>query len=286
MSHGDRGTAAHRKVYRDPHARARVRTEAAGLAWLRSAAGAPVAEVLSTSDHELVLAQLPPASPGPTEAFRFGRELAATHLAGAESFGALPPGSEPVDGQVWIGEAPLPIGTADRWGAFYADYRVLPYVTQLRHEGRLTSAETALFQQVADRLRSEDPMVCGPAEPPARIHGDLWSGNIVWSRGPLPAAQAHGPDSPPVCGWLIDPCAHGGHRETDLAMLSLFGLTQLDRVIDGYESRVQLSPGWQERLPVHQLHPLLVHAVLFGDHYLRQALSAARSLGRSPIRPG
>src|SRR5205085_668353 len=101
----------------------------------------------------------------------------------------------------------------------------------------------------------------GPAEPAARLHGDLWSGNVSWTtRGAV----------------LIDPAAHGGHRETDLAMLALFGHPGLDDVVAGYESVTPLAAGWRERLPLHQLHPLLVHAVLFGGGYGAQAEAAAR----------
>jgi fructosamine-3-kinase len=102
----------------------------------------------------------------------------------------------------------------------------------------------------------------GPAEPPARIHGDCWSGNVLWSGGR---------------GWLIDPAAHGGHRESDLAMLALFGAPYLDRVLAAYQDVTPLAAGWQARMPLHQLHPLLVHVCLFGTGYREAALSAARA---------
>ena len=98
-----------------------------------------------------------------------------------------------------------------------------------------------------------------PAEP-ARLHGDLWAGNVLWS--------ASGP-------VLVDPAAHGGHRETDLAMLALFGLPHLDRVLAAYDEAWPLDDGWRDRVALHQLHPLLVHAALFGGGYGRQAVSAA-----------
>jgi fructosamine-3-kinase len=77
--------------------------------------------------------------------------------------------------------------------------------------------------------------------------------------------------------WLIDPAAHGGHRETDLAMLALFGTPHLERVIDGYAATAPLADGWRSRIPLHQLHPLLVHVCLFGAGYRDSALAAARS---------
>jgi fructosamine-3-kinase len=76
--------------------------------------------------------------------------------------------------------------------------------------------------------------------------------------------------------WLIDPAAHGGHRETDLAMLQLFGCPHLDRVLRGYLAEWPLADGWQRRIPLHQLYPLLVHVELFGRSYAHQAVTAAR----------
>jgi fructosamine-3-kinase len=97
--------------------------------------------------------------------------------------------------------------------------------------------------------------------PAARLHGDLWNGNVLWT------AQG---------ALLIDPAAHGGHPETDLAMLALFGLPYLDEMLTAYVATSPLPPGWQLRVGLHQLHPLLVHAVLFGPGYGAQAGQLAR----------
>jgi fructosamine-3-kinase len=105
--------------------------------------------------------------------------------------------------------------------------------------------------------------VAGPAEPPSRIHGDCWSGNVLWSGGR---------------GWLIDPAAHGGHRDSDLAMLSLFGAPHLREILAAYQEAAPLADGWAARVPLHQLHPLLVHACLFGDAYTGSAVAAARAV--------
>ena len=87
-------------------------------------------------------------------------------------------------------------------------------------------------------------------------------------------------------GWLIDPAAHGGHRETDLAMLALFGAPDLDRILAGYHDTVPLAAGWRSRIPLHQLHPLLVHACLFGASYREEVRSAARAVaGRATSEP-
>jgi fructosamine-3-kinase len=75
---------------------------------------------------------------------------------------------------------------------------------------------------------------------------------------------------------LIDPAAHGGHREADLAMLALFGCPHLERVVGAYAEAQPLAEGWRERVALHQVHPLLLHAVLFGGSYAAQAVRAAR----------
>jgi fructosamine-3-kinase len=77
--------------------------------------------------------------------------------------------------------------------------------------------------------------------------------------------------------WLIDPAAQGGHRETDLAMLALFGAPYLDRIVACYQEIAPLAAGWRARVPLHQLHPLLVHVCLFGASYRSAVLAAARA---------
>ncbi|MFM8350416.1 MAG: fructosamine kinase family protein, partial [Actinomycetales bacterium] len=124
-------------------------------------------------------------------------------------------------------------------------------------------ADLIAIQRLGDQLADGRVRLCGPAEDPARLHGDLWSGNLLWrSRDVV----------------VIDPSAHGGHRESDLAMLALFGLPFLDVVLEGYQEVWPLSAGWQERVPLHQLYPLLVHATLFGGSYGATAGSIAHRL--------
>jgi fructosamine-3-kinase len=224
-------------------------TEAAGLDWLGAAGGGrPLPAVLAHDTDLLVLPWLAEERPAAGAVDRLGRELAALHAAGSPVFGAEQDG--------WIGAAELENGPLDGWPEFYATRRVLPYVRQLRDAGRMTAREAAVFDRLAARL----PGLAGPAEPPARNHGDLWTGNVLWSGGR---------------GWLIDPAAHGGHRETDLAMLTLFGDGWVPRLLDAYAEVNPPADGWRERQRLHQVHPLLVHAVLFDGGYLAAALSAA-----------
>ncbi|HEY4418682.1 MAG TPA: fructosamine kinase family protein [Pseudonocardia sp.] len=229
--------------------------EAAGLRWLRVPGGPSVPAVLDVDPHRLVTEFVPRGSPDARTAAAFGSSLAHLHGAGAPAFGAAPP-----DGpsEAWIGRAPMRNEPSTSWPEWFAADRVLPYLRAASDAGELTGGEAAVVERVCDRL----PALAGPAEPPARLHGDLWSGNVLWSPGGA---------------WLIDPAAHGGHRETDLAMLALFGCPHLDAVLRAYDETAPLAAGWGERVPLHQLFPLLVHVVLFGRGYAGQAVAAARA---------
>ena len=191
--------------------------------------------------------------PGPAAAERFGRDLARLHGAGAEAFGAPWPGfiaSLPLDNE--------PARGPEAWPQWYANRRLLPFLRRAADAGTLAPADVRLVESVADRIGD----LAGPAEPPSRVHGDCWSGNVLWSAGR---------------GWLIDPAAHGGHRETDLAMLALFGAPGLDRILAAYAEASPLADGWRSRVALHQLHPLLVHACLFGSGYAGAVHDAART---------
>ncbi|NYD40179.1 fructosamine kinase family protein [Nocardioides panaciterrulae] len=224
-------------------------SEARGLRWLAEADGLAVPEVLAV-DHEcLILAWVEPGRTTPDAASAFGRALARTHAAGAPSYG--------LDRDGWIGTLPLPNRPAGTWAEFYATRRVLPYLKLARDRGHLEPEDAGVIEAVARRLPD-----LVPEEGPARLHGDLWNGNVLWGGD----GAAH----------VIDPAAHGGHRETDLAMLALFGLPQLPRALEAYAETAPLADGWQDRTPLHQLHPLLVHACLFGGGYGARAAQAAR----------
>ncbi|QWB27970.1 MULTISPECIES: fructosamine kinase family protein [Streptomyces] len=233
-----------------------TRAEAAGLRWL---AGAGTVRVPGVHGHDgswLVIDRVPQGRASREAADRFGRDLAALHAAGAPAFGAPPPDG-PAD--AYIGLAPMRNEPDTDWPRWYAAHRVLPYLRRAVDQGTVRPGEAAVVERLCERL----PGLAGPAEPPARLHGDLWNGNVLWgSDGQV---------------WLIDPAAHGGHRETDLAMLRLFGCPHLDVVLEGYRDEAPLADGWADRVGVHQLFPLLVHAVLFGRGYAEQALGVARS---------
>ena len=240
-----------------------VAAEVAGLRWLAEPGAIPVPEVLGHDADWLLLEYLPAAQPNRSAATRFGRDLAGTHAAGAAAFGAGPPGGPT---QAWIGRAPMVNVTGADWPDWYVEHRVLPYLRMARDGGGLTAEQASVIEAACQVL----PSVAGPPVRPARLHGDLWSGNVCWS-------LAH---TEQVAGWLIDPAAHGGHPETDLAMLALFGCPHRDAVLAGYQEISPLAEGWPDRIALHQLFPLLVHVVLFGAGYAGQAVAAARSTQR------
>jgi fructosamine-3-kinase len=229
--------------------------EANSLRWLAEADAVPVPEVLAVTEAALVISMIPSGHATPSAAFRFGTELARLHAAGSEDFGAPWRGfiaSLPLD------NTPAPPGLTP-WPQWYASRRLLPYLRRAVDSGALRPEDARLVEAVTDRIDA----LAGPAEPPSRIHGDLWAGNVLWSGDR---------------GWLIDPAAHGGHRETDLAMLALFGAPHLDRILVGYNDTTPLAAGWRSRVPLHQLHPLLVHACLFGASYAEEVRFAARAV--------
>jgi fructosamine-3-kinase len=226
-------------------------SEAQGLRWLGEATrdgGVAVPEVLAVDDGSLILRWVESGKASADVAGSFGQALARTHRAGAPAFGAERDG--------FISSLPLPNRTADTWAEFYAVRRVLPYLKLACDRGHVTDDQAATIESVIGRLTD-----LLPVEPPARLHGDLWNGNVLWGQD----GQV----------WLIDPAAYGGHRELDLAMLSLFGMPHLPRVLDAYAEAAPLADGWEDRLPLHQLFPLLVHAALFGGGYGARAADAA-----------
>ncbi len=231
-------------------------SEAAGLAWLAAAGGARIVRVLAVEPGRIDLEALEAASPAPAHATAFGAALAATHDAGASAFGVPPTGWT---GPTFIGNQPLATrpGGWPAWGAFTAEQRVLPYARLAAERGSIGGADLRRVEEAAERLASG---ALDDGDPPARLHGDLWNGNVQWTADGV---------------VLIDPAAAGGHRETDLAMLALFGCPHLAGVLRGYTAAHPLRPGWEERVPMHQLHPLAVHAASHGPSYAAPLVAAA-----------
>ena len=225
-------------------------TEANGLTWLREAGTIPVPEVLAVSDDapsHLVLEWIDRGHPHAGTEAALGRSLAALHRAGAPCFGR--------EDRRTTGSRGLPNEPTATWAEFYGTQRLLPLAKLARDGGALPESACAALEDVAGRLDA----IFSTTEPPARLHGDLWAGNR------LVAADGQ--------SWLIDPAAHGGHREFDLAMMRLFGGFGAD-CFAAYEESFPLEAGWPERVALHQLAPLAVHAIKFGGSYVRATVDA------------
>lgn len=218
-------------------------SEAEGLQWLAEADALPVATPLVWGPDWLALEWIESAPPAPDAAEGLGRGLARLHAAGAERFGRA--------GGGWIGPLPQP-GHADpgeRWSRFYAEQRLAPLTRRACDAGRLPAKTRARLERVIGEIDG----LAGPDEPPARLHGDLWAGNVLSDERGRPC--------------LIDPAAYGGHREVDLAMMRLFS-GFAERTFAAYHEAAPLAPGWRARVPLYQAYPLLVHVCLFGASYV------------------
>lgn len=247
------------KSRRGPDAARFLATQAAGLAWISVPGGPPVPTVRSVTATALVLDRVEQGPATARAAEDLGRRLARLHGAGAPAFGSPPPGAPGPGG--WIGDLPMPYAREDSFAVFWAVQRLAPAARAARDSGGLSPAQTSQVDRFCGEI-VDGQVDCGPPSVAARVHGDLWSGNVVW-----------GTDGR---AWVIDPAAHGGHPESDLAMLALFGAPHLDVIQSGYEQVSPLADGWRDRAPLHQTWPLLVHAALFGGGYASAALGAIR----------
>ena len=156
----------------------------------------------------------------------------------------------------------------ESWGAFYARERIAPYVD----DRTFTATERALINKLCERLESGaldhgQPSLVEEAKSrqsnigAARTHGDLWSGNVMWtSDGAV----------------LIDPAAQGGHAEEDLAALAVFGCPHYERILAAYNEASPLEDGWRERIALHQMHIVMIHCAVFGRSYVPEAMAIVR----------
>ncbi|MGE4600609.1 MULTISPECIES: fructosamine kinase family protein [Bifidobacterium] len=243
--------------------------EGRGLQWLGEASskgGPRVVDVYDWGKDYLDIERVNACGPTLQAAHDFGASLARMHDAGADYFGSAPAGYA---GTCYFGplQDPVPMDTGE-WDdvvTYLAEGRLRPMVRLGMKRRELTDYDMELTEAVIEAL----PEILGKAanDKPARVHGDLWSGNVMWSA-----------DSGSVEAVLIDPAAHGGHREEDLAMLDLFGMSYLRDILDGYQSVHPLKAGWQERTTLWQLYPIAGHCVFFGGGYVNQYRAMCRSL--------
>lgn len=227
--------------------------EASGLRWLREAGGVRVPEVIAELPDLLAIEWVEAGDPTQSGARDFGAGLARTHRSGAPSFGAPWPG--------FIGSLPMPNEPSPGpWSEWFGACRLRPYALLSLENNALDGRDVDRVENLIARLGDFDA-----GEPPARIHGDLWPGNVLW--------DVEGR------GWLVDPAAHGGNRITDLACLGLFGgVAYLAQVLDGYQEAYPLPDDWRATLPAHRLFLMLVHTAIFGGGYRSAVLSELDSL--------
>jgi fructosamine-3-kinase len=221
--------------------------EANGLGWLSEAGALRIPQVLALGGGKdgvpafLVLEFLERARPRHGFDEELGHGLARLHRTSSESFGFREDN--------FIGRLHQPNAARARWVDVYRDQRLGAQLTLAAKSNLASSKMRSGFERLFARL--ED--LLGPAEAPARLHGDLWGGNLHV-----------GPEGEPC---LIDPAVYAGHREVDLGMMQLFGGFG-ERVFSAYEEAFPLSPGHKERVPLYQLYPLMVHVNLFGGGYV------------------
>jgi fructosamine-3-kinase len=237
------------------------RCEAAGLEWLAVDGGARVAKVINAGDDFLKIEKISSANATENAAWEFGKKLAVTHLAGAKGFGAAPD-NWGKDG--YFGPLSDPVKMDNCNGKNLADYllygRLIPMVKIGISRGVYTEDDLQKTEKLGSVLDDIlKPLSASPVFSKAsRVHGDLWSGNLLWTRNDKGQTEA----------VLIDPAAHGGSAEEDLAMLALFGAPYYSKIVSGYNSVTPLADGFEDRINLFQLYPISGHAVFFGGSYI------------------
>lgn len=218
--------------------------EARGLELLEVTGEIRVPKVIlhgqSGDDIFLLLEYIEPASRAPTFWNDFGRSLARMHRHTSKAFG--------LDHDNYMGSIPQSNRMRLSWPEFFCEERLEPMVRMARDNGHFTRNIVLAFDRLYDRLEE-----IFPQEPPALIHGDLWTGNhMVDNQG-----QA----------CIIDPAVHYGQREMDIAMSRLFG-SFAGEFYEAYHAEYPLEKGWMERVDICNLYPLLIHVNLFGEGYV------------------
>lgn len=243
--------------------------EAEGLEALAARGAVRIPAVLAHSRESdpvawILLEWIEEAAPNEDSWRRLGAELAALHRC-SEGDGRYGWYADNV-----IGSLPQPNRWNADWGDFWAERRIRPLARELAGRGTLSSRQLDTIERAAG-LAGELLTPAAEADGPSLLHGDLWSGNVLFARtrdGP------HRGSAEPV---LIDPAAYVGHREVDLAMTRLFGGFPRS-FYQGYHEAWPRQPDHERRRPAYELYPLLVHARLFGGGYVGAAVRAAQAM--------
>ncbi|NNN20659.1 MAG: phosphotransferase [Acidimicrobiales bacterium] len=224
--------------------------EERGISYLAETNTVLVPKVFYVSSRGIALEYIEPKSPTRLAAENFGIELANLHRHNEEIFGGQEDG--------YIGSLPMKNTQTKVFADFYRECRLMPFLKMAKDKDSIRASDISSIEELCNIM--ED--IVDKNTVPSRIHGDLWSGNVIWRESQV---------------VLIDPSAHNGHREADIAMLHLFGAPFLDVIVASYNSVYPLESSWKQRLSLHQIYYLLVHAVLFGGSYGHDAGSAGRN---------
>lgn len=218
--------------------------EANGLIALKEATELTIPEVIAygieANLQYLLLQWMETGKPHSTTWEHFGSSLAKMHKQPQNSFG--------FGEDNYLGTYLQKNTFTDSWHEFYTAYRILPMIALIADQGKIDNSTVTAADNFCRQLSD-----IFPAEPPALIHGDLWSGNFIVQQSGKVA--------------LIDPAVYYGHREMDIGMSKLFG-GFAPGFYSSYNTTYPLEKGWEGRLPYTQLYPLLFHALAFSGHYV------------------
>ncbi|MEJ2263662.1 MAG: fructosamine kinase family protein [Anaerolineales bacterium] len=218
--------------------------EAEGLAALAIPDGPQVPAPLIFGEQFILLEDLEPAERSRDYWIQFGHRLAALHNHMNSQFG--------FDHDNYIGSTPQPNPWTKNGYAFFSEHRLLFQAKLAVRQGLLDNENARKVRDLAARL----PQLV-PDQPASLIHGDLWGGNAMTDERGSPV--------------IIDPAAHYGWAEAELAMTTLFGSFP-EKFYSAYQEVRPLAPGYQGRFPLYNLYHLLNHLNLFGRAYLSRVL--------------
>ncbi|MFZ6663765.1 fructosamine kinase family protein [Peijinzhouia sedimentorum] len=218
--------------------------EAGGLKLLANSADLRIPNVYGfgkIADRQYILMEFLESIPPANDSWEMlGRELAILHSVTNNQFG--------LDHENFIGKLVQKNTFSKDWLSFFIQNRLEVQAGLAYYNGLVNANWLSNFQKLYPKLES-----FFPKEKPALLHGDLWSGNVHT-----------GSDG---YKWMIDPAVYFGHREMELAFTQLFGGFDAE-FYKSYKEVFPLEPGYEERVDIYNLYPLLVHANLFGASYL------------------
>lgn len=230
--------------------------EAEGLEALHQVSKLKVPEVIASGTHEdqqyLFMSWLEKATLKPDTWILLSEGLTQLHQVTHKQFGW--------SSSNYIGSLIQPNDPADTWEEFYATQRIMPLIEVLFNAGSMEKTDVTAAEKVCSHFKD-----VFPNEPPALLHGDLWAGNFM-------AVQSVHGNCNNVQPSIFDPAVYYGHREMDIGMMQLFGGVD-KQVYEVYNELYPLEKNWRDRLPLTQLYPLLVHAILFGGSYIEKCRS-------------